>query len=122
MSDFTNSYTRYFNVKHDRVGPLFQGKFKSVFIETEEQLIHLSRYLHLNPYTSGLVKEENGLINYEFSSLSDYVDGSKHGFIDTSLVLSHFERTSDYWKFVLSQRDYQRKLGIIKKLAIEKVS
>src|SRR3989344_7368319 len=49
LSKFTNSYTKYFNTKYNRVGPVFQGVFKSVHIESDEQLMHLSRYIHLNP-------------------------------------------------------------------------
>lgn len=45
LSKFTNSYTKYFNTKYNRVGPVFQGVFKSVYIESDEQLIHLSRYI-----------------------------------------------------------------------------
>lgn len=61
LSQVTNSYTRYFNTKHKRVGPLFQGTFKAVHVETDEQLIHLSRYIHLNPLVTFLVKEKGSL-------------------------------------------------------------
>ena len=49
LSKFTNSYTRYFNTKRKRNGPLFQGKFKAVRIEIDEQLLHVARYIHLFP-------------------------------------------------------------------------
>src|SRR3989304_848672 len=50
ISLIQNSYTRYFNTKYKRIGPLFQGPFKAVRVETEEQLLHLSRYHNLNPF------------------------------------------------------------------------
>ncbi len=73
MSNLTNSYTRYFNVKHKRKGPLFQGKFKAVRVETDEQLLHLSRYIHLNPFSSCLVKSAEQAISYSYSSFSEYL-------------------------------------------------
>src|SRR5438094_713652 len=41
MSKLSNSYTKYFNTKYYRIGPLLQGEFKAVRVETDEQLIHL---------------------------------------------------------------------------------
>ena len=63
LSKFTNSYTKYFNTKYNRVGPVFQGVFKSVHIESDEQLMHLSRYIHLNPVVSAVVEKQN-LLSY----------------------------------------------------------
>jgi len=42
-------YTKYFNIKYQRSGVLFQGKYKSIHIEHSSYLLHLSRYIHLNP-------------------------------------------------------------------------
>ena len=72
VSNFMNAYTKYFNTKHEREGPLFQGVFKAVYIETEEQLIHLTRYIHLNPIASSLIAPE-GLKTYEWSSYPAYL-------------------------------------------------
>ena len=49
MKLLSDSYTRYFNTKNERVGPLLQGQFKAVRVESDEQLLHLSPYIHLNP-------------------------------------------------------------------------
>jgi len=49
MARILNSYSRYFNTKHQRTGPLWSGRFKNVLIENDEQLLHMSRYIHLNP-------------------------------------------------------------------------
>ena len=57
MGNLLNSYTRYFNIKNKRKGPLWQGRFKSVHVDTDEQLLHLTRYIHLNPSSGGLVED-----------------------------------------------------------------
>ena len=49
MRKLCTSYSLYFNKKYKRQGTLFQGRYKAVLIETEKQLIHVSRYIHLNP-------------------------------------------------------------------------
>lgn len=119
VSNLTNSYTRYFNTKHKRVGPLFQGKFKAVRIETDEQLIHVSRYIHLNVYSSGVVKNIEELINYPYSSLPEYLAPQKLNQCQKELVLDQFKNPHSYKKFVLDQADYQRNLQEIKHFALE---
>jgi len=55
MRALSNSYVRYFNETYERIGPLFQGRFKAVLIETTPYLLHLTRYIHLNPIADDLV-------------------------------------------------------------------
>ena len=110
-----NSYTKYFNIKYERVGPLFQGQFKAVRIETDEQLIHVSRYIHLNPVVGHLVKN---LRSYEWSSYAEYL-GEKNGICDKREVLNFFKRGKDYEQFVLDQVDYANKLEESKHLLLD---
>jgi len=49
MHQLKTAYTVYFNRRHQVVGHLFQGRFKSTVIETEKYLLEVSRYLHFNP-------------------------------------------------------------------------
>src|SRR3989344_4697111 len=49
MRKIGTGYTNYFNTKYERVGPLFQGKFKTVNIERQAHLLYLPHYIHLNP-------------------------------------------------------------------------
>lgn len=120
MSKFANSYTRYVNTKNKRFGPLFQGKFKAVRIETDEQLLHVMRYIHLNPYTSYLVKNISSLENYRYSSYNEYMVLDKGiGICKKDIIMSHFKDIKSYRKFILDQAEYQRKLAIIKHLILE---
>ncbi len=62
-------YTNYFNKKYRRVGPLFQGKYKSVQIKSESHLIHLPYYIHLNPLdVAGIEWRGEKVINYKKAS------------------------------------------------------
>lgn len=114
MSQLCNSYTKYFNTKYPRVGPLFQGKFQSVLIETEEQLIHLSRYIHLNPIVSGLVK------NLDDWSWSSYLEYMNQSFIcNTSEILNFFSSKEKYKEFIEAQIDLGISLEILKHQTID---
>lgn len=118
MANFMNSYTKYFNTKYQRVGPLFQGAFKAVHIESDEQLLHLSRYIHLNPVTSFKVKPQE-LKDYEWSSYPSYTGDSGLNFLDKDTVINFFKKPVKYEEFVLDQADYGKKLKAIEHLTIE---
>ncbi|PJA00850.1 MAG: hypothetical protein COX78_00080, partial [Candidatus Levybacteria bacterium CG_4_10_14_0_2_um_filter_35_8] len=120
IANFTNSFTKYFNAKYKRIGPLFEGVFKAVFIESDDQLIHLSRYIHLNPVASSIINS-NQLLDYKWSSYSAYLSLSKESKIvlDKETVLSFFKTSKRYEEFVLDQIDYGKKLEKIKHLIIE---
>lgn len=115
MSKISNSYTKYFNTKYKRVGPLLQGAFKSVLIETDEQLLHLSRYIHLNPIVSGLHKD---LETYKWSSYSEYVTGNS-GVCSIDAILGYFSSNQSYDEFVKDQIAYGTSLEILKHKTIE---
>jgi len=119
MGNFQNSYARYFNTKYDRVGPLFQMVFKAVRIETDEQLLHVSRYIHLNPVSSYLI-EVNKLTDYSWSSFPNYLGKKQFEFVNSKPILEHFSSKKDYKKFVFDQADYQMELQNIKHLTLEK--
>ena len=114
-----NSYTKYFNKKNERVGHLFQGRFKSVIVENEYQLLHLSRYIHLNPYSGAVVKNLKGLIHYSWSSLPEYIT-QIDGFCKKAIILNAFGNKQKYQEFVFDNADYQKELETIKHLTLEK--
>lgn len=119
VANFQNSYTRYFNLKNKRIGPLFQGVFKAVRIETGEQLIHVSRYIHLNPYSSLMIKTLGEVEDYPWSSLREYFYPSENQISFPKEILSFFKDSQQYKKFVFDQADYQREIEKIKHLTLE---
>ena len=114
-----NSYSHFFNIKHSRKGPLFNGRFRAVHINTNEQLLHLSRYIHLNPYSSFVVKDIEKLADYPYSSLSEYLGKTRSNSCQKDVVLNQFNSPKDYEKFVFNQADYQRSLQQIKRQILE---
>jgi len=119
LSQFLNSYTRYFNTKNERVGPLFLEDFKNVLVESEEQFLHLSRYIHLNPFSSSVVSSLENLYTYEWSSLSEYIGGSEDYICDKEMIMNYFKTKESYKKFVSDRADYQRELKQIENLLID---
>ncbi len=114
-SDALNSFTRYFNIKNKRMGPIFLPRFKAVKIKNETQLKHVSRYIHLNPYSDGLITNINNLINYQWSSLKEYVFSNSERLSSPDLILNLFKnKRSRYKKFVLDNDDYQKILEYAK--------
>lgn len=115
----SNSFSHFYNKKFNNTGPLFQSSFKAILIENEVQLLHLSRYIHLNPVSAGIVENPE---DYIFSSYRYYIGVEKRDFVDSKPILSQFSSLEKYKKFVLSRRDYQRKISVVKKIALEKTA
>lgn len=119
MRNVQNSYSKYYNTKYERTGSLFQSMFKAVRIETNEQLLHVCRYIHLNPVTAYLL-EIDRLVEYPWSSFRNYLlDSQNESFVSPELVLDQFKSREIYKKFVFDQEDYQRKLDGIRHLVLE---
>ena len=99
-----DSFTRYFNTKYDRVGALFQGKFKAKFIESDEYLLQVSKYIHRNPLTISKSKER--LSDYKFSSYAGYLEEKNIGLFEAGIILQYFNNSNknlSYQSFVENQ-------------------
>jgi putative transposase len=118
LSSVQNAYVKFFNIKHRRKGPLFESVFKAVRIENDEQFLHVSRYIHLNPCTSYMV-EINDLFNYRWTSLPAYYGGQAFPRVNTIPVESLAGDIKSYEKFIRDQVGYQRELNETKHLILE---
>lgn len=79
------NYVMYFNKKYDRVGTLFQGKYKAVMVSNDNYLLHISRYIHLNPFPGSDPKI------YNYSSYSYYLGNKNANWLKTAEILAYFK-------------------------------
>ena len=100
MSRLQTSYATYFNQKYQSEGSPFQDTYKAVIVKTEEQLIHLSRYIHLNPIE--LIKTRPPE-TWPYSSYSAYLDPEKKpAWLKPEGVLGSFKNPESYKDFVVA--------------------
>lgn len=119
ISNIQNGHAKYYNLKNNRYGSLFQSMFKAVRIESDDQFLHVSRYIHLNPLTGFLVNKEN-FLDYQWSSILDYLSKDKERiFVNSQPILDMVKNKEKYKEFILDQVDYQRELAQIKHLVLE---
>ncbi|MBO8143140.1 MAG: transposase [Thermodesulfobacterium sp.] len=116
MRRVLDGYTRYFNKKINRKGPLWEGKFKRIGVTSDEQLLHLTRYIHLNPTTAGLVEKPEEWI---YSSYREYIGLEKEKICSKENFFDFSEK--EYKKFVEDRIDYQKSLARIKSIILEPI-
>jgi putative transposase len=97
MQAFTLSYAKAINKRYQRVGSLFQGRFEAIHVDTEEYLLHLTRYIHLNPVCGNIVDKAE---NWEFSSYQEYVDLRQGSLPKIDGVRSQFYSADAYRYFL----------------------
>lgn len=92
-------YTRYINRLYNRIGHLFQGRFKSVLVEDETYIKELVRYIHLNPVRAGIVLKPQ---NYLWSSYSTYLALKELTWLSKERILKKFhDDIQNFEKFTL---------------------
>jgi REP element-mobilizing transposase RayT len=96
-------YTQWFNVRHGRVGHLFQGRYKALLVEKDRYLLALVRYIHENPVKARLVQRPQ---EYPWSSDRYYRRASGPAWLDLDAVLVQFGRGR-----VTAARKYRRFMG-----------
>jgi putative transposase len=118
VADIQNSYTKYFNKKNERLGALFQGKFKSKRLEGDGHVINLSRYIHLNPFNSAKVNPNHIpeiLARYPYSSFRSWTETRKDSILDLEKVkewVSLAGGPTKYEKFVKAGINIKPYIGL----------
>lgn len=94
MHKIGTGYTNYFNKKYQRSGSLFQGKFKAVHIETDEQLLYTSCYINGNAE----IHKISQAAKWPWASYPDYIGRREGTLINKAIILKDFKNTEEYKK------------------------
>jgi len=118
VANFQNSFAKYHNLLRNRHGPVFSRPFKAKRVSSDNEFLHIGRYIHLNPVTSFLITPDE-LENYPYNSFMIYQKKVSNNLINTNPTLKLVRSRSKYVSFIHNQIDYQKKLNIIKHLLME---
>lgn len=112
MKRLAIKYVMYFNKRHQRTGRLFQSIFKAKYIDDDPYLLHVSRYIHLNPKEGW----HQPLATYPYSSYATYLGQQKNSLLNTQEILAHFKASQkialrDYISYQTFVEDFKDKQG-----------
>ncbi len=99
MAILLNRYAKYFNRKFQKVGHVFQDRFKAPLCSKDAYLKELVRYIHLNPVRAELAVNP---ADWPFSSHRDYTGESASGLVDQTFVLSMLDEDPDRARAIYS--------------------
>ena len=90
-----NRYVYWYNHKYDRIGHLFQERFRSEPVETERYFLTVARYIFQNPVKAGITCEVN---QYKWCNYQAYL-GVKD-FTDTEKIMNYFVGKNEFLSFM----------------------
>lgn len=114
MRSLATKYAMYFNQKYKRTGPMFESRYKAIRVETDDQLIHLSKYIHLNPVD--ILPAGTFLAGYKYSSYANYLRLFRQSWVKTCDIFKFF-KTESYQKFV--EEEDKSALKVISELKLD---
>jgi putative transposase len=107
-----NAYVQAVNRQQSRKGTLFEGRFKHVWVDREEYLIHLCRYIHLNPVKAKLVSR---LEDWPYSNYLEWIGRRAGTLKDETFIRDRFPTPEAYQQFVVDYQDEVRTRTFIEK-------
>jgi putative transposase len=118
MRSLATKYSMYFNKKYDRVGALFQGVYKAVLINDEQQFLYLTKYIHRNPLN--LVNDDpKSLSEYPYSSYSNYLGNIHQNWIHSENILIYFSKTNPHNSYKKFVEESESEINGIPRLTLE---
>ena len=109
MKELNGGYSKAYNSRCRRVGPVFQGRYKALLVQDNEYSLGVARYIHMNPVKAGLVERPQ---EYPWSSYVEYVGKGGRGIVERRFLLGFFSgsiarRMSQLRRFTLAQHPMQ---------------
>lgn len=118
------SYSMYFNKRYKRIGTLFQGPYKAAYVDSDSYLLHVSRYIHLNPLELTRSRPVT-MREYSYSSYPYYLRLKQAAWLHPERVLNYFRsaQRKDY-RDILSYESFVEDYGedssaMVGKLAVD---
>jgi len=104
MKKVNTGYAYYLNKKYNKSGYVFQGRYKSVRVINDSQLVHLTKYIHLNPIKIISIKKgidiSEALREYPWSSYCDFIGLNKYPHLCKSDIINHWGGVDEYKKSI----------------------
>ena len=106
-----NAYVQAVNQQQGRKGTLFEGRFRHMLVDRDEYLVHLCRYIHLNPVKAELASRPEG---WPYSNYLEWI-GQRAGTLkDGAFIKQYIPIAESYRQFVVDHQDEVRARDYIK--------
>lgn len=92
-----NSFVQAVNKQQDRKGPMFEGRFNSVLMAKDDYLVHLCRYIHLNPVVAGFVSDPE---DWPHSNYLEWINKRPRTPKEEEFISNQFSSVQEYKEFV----------------------
>ncbi|MFZ2199508.1 MAG: transposase [Microgenomates group bacterium] len=114
-------YSMYFNKRYDRVGSLFQGRYKAVLIDNEMQFLYLTKYIHRNPLDLFPLSPDK-ILDYPYSSYRNFLGIIHQSWVDPSDIIYSYSKNSPrntYQNFVEESREKSTEIETLGNLTLD---
>jgi len=116
MGVMFNTYVQALNLQQGRSGTLFEGRFKHVHVEKWEYLLHLCRYIHLNPVKANLVAHAE---EWPYSNYREWIGVRNATLSDQKFIRDHYPDLGDYARYITDGEDEKKSYKHIAKYMID---
>jgi len=115
MRELNGTYARRFNLRHRRVGTLWQGRYRAILVQDGEYLCEASRYIHLNPNRAKLTRPAE---RYRWSSYRNYVGGpTAADWVETKAILAEFHDDREEYRGFVEAGKGEKPIGPFERAA-----